>query len=308
MKLLVLPLIVLSGTLLLARQAAPQSVPPLPQQSNAPTEARDYQIGPLDVLSISVYGMRDMDKDVRVSGSGSVEFAPIGQVTAAGLSEKELSIAIEERLKKGFLNNPRVSVFVKEYASQPVSIVGAVRSPGSYQIMGEKTLIDMLAKAGDRTESAGSTIQVLRGDKTIVVNSIDLFQKGNSTLDIPIRSGDKINVLYAQFITVVGEVNTQGQFPLKYGHDVSVLDAWALAGGGNPNAKRKETVILREHENGKVEEIAVDMDKLLARQIQDVTMQPGDVLYVPASKVRTGVRRVMDSLISVGVGRAIYIR
>lgn len=278
------------------------------QQTQGPLQPRpdDYQIGPQDVLKISVYGFEQMSSTVRVSASGLIEFQPVGGVKAGGLSETELARVLEDQLRKGYINNPRVSVFVDQYSSQPVSIVGAVKNPGEYQIMGQKTLIDMLAKAGDRTDTAGNTIQVIRGDSTILVNSLELFQTGNASLDIPIRAGDKINVLFAQFVTVVGEVEKQGQFPLRYGIDVTVLEAWAMAGGATDNAKRKDTVILRERADGTVQEIPVNMDKLLAREIQDPPLLPGDVLYVPTSKVRTGMRRVADSLISVAVGRVIY--
>jgi polysaccharide export outer membrane protein len=273
-----------------------------------PKSVQDYKIGPLDVLDVSVYGMPTMSSTVRVSATGAIEYQPIGAITAGGLSETELARKLEEELKKGFLNNPRVNVFIKEFSSQPVSVVGAVKIPGEYQILGQKTLIDMLAKAGDRTETAGSTIQILRGDGTISINSVELFQSGNAALNIPVLAGDKIIVLYAQYITVVGEVKMPGQYPLTRGQNISVIEAWAKAGGGTGTAKKKEAVVLREHPDGKVEELAVNIDKLMARQIPDVEMQPGDVLLVPSSAGRTILSRTLESLISVGVGRAIYIR
>jgi polysaccharide export outer membrane protein len=290
-----------------APPASPTAGPPASDAEAATADDKDYRIGAQDVVDISIFGVPAMNASVRVQSSGNIEYQPIGTIMAAGLTERELARVLEIALRDGYLKEPRVTTLVKEYSSQPVANVGAVINPKTYQLRGEKTLLDILAEAGDRTEAAGLTIQVLRQGRTIEINSIELFQKGNAALDIPILAGDKINVLYAQYVTVVGEVNHQGQFPLK-GGSMKVRDAWALAGGQTPNAKMKEGVILRELQDGKVEDINIDIVKLLNREVDDIPMMAGDVLYIPGSAVRTGVRKVMDSLLSVAIGRAVYTR
>jgi polysaccharide export outer membrane protein len=278
--------------------------------SNSPTSlaGEDYRIGIDDSIDIQAFHLSGINTSARVSAGGKISYTPVGELQVLGLTQQDVASIITEKLKATGIKNPKVQVAVKEYASQPVSIVGAVRRPDIYQIKGHKTLIDMLAMAGDRGENAGELIQVLRGDSTIVIDLVALYQNGNAELNIPIYSGDKIIVLEAKYITVVGEVMHQGKFPLKFGETVNVLDAWALGGGETANGRKKESVILREHTDGRIEEIPVNFDKVMSREIPPANMLPGDVLYVPSSGVRSAARRVLDSLITVGIGRAVYAR
>src|SRR5262249_33920639 len=160
------------------------------------------------------------------------------------------------------INEPHVTVFVREYASQPVSVIGAVKLPGIYQIKGQKFLLDMLAMAQGLDQNAGKTIQVIRKQadstdvsETITVSSEDLFQNGKTELNIAIKAGDVINVLQAGSIFVVGEVMRPGEFVLRQGKDISASQAVALGGGFAKEAKKQECLIVRLHRDGSKEEI-----------------------------------------------------
>src|SRR5262249_29553731 len=148
-------------------------------------------------------------------------------------------------------NDPHVTVFIREYASQPVSIIGAVKVPGIYQIKGQKYLLDMLAMAqGLDQTAAGKLIQVIRrvasdsgGPQTITLSTEDLFENGKAELNIPIQAGDVINVLQAGSIFVVGEVTKPGEFVLRQGKDVTASQAVALGGGFSRDAKKQQCLI-----------------------------------------------------------------
>ena len=132
--------------------------------SNTPTSSagQDYRIGKDDLIEVSVFEAPELGGASRVTATGTVTLPLVGAVDAAGHTVREVEEAIEQALKEKYVNDPHVTVFLREYASQPVSMIGAVRSPGIYQIKGEKSLLDMLAMAQGLDGEAGNTIQIIR--------------------------------------------------------------------------------------------------------------------------------------------------
>ena len=122
----------------------------------------DYQIGPEDLLEISVLEAPDLNRTVRVSDDGAISLALLGPVQAAGLSTRELQGDLEDRLRQTYMKDPQVSVFVQEMRSHPVSVFGAVEKPGVYQIRYAKTLVEVLSMAQGLANDAGDTVIVVR--------------------------------------------------------------------------------------------------------------------------------------------------
>jgi polysaccharide export outer membrane protein len=122
----------------------------------------DYQIGPEDLLEISVLEAPDLNRTVRVSDDGAISLALLGSIPAAGLSTRELQADLEDRLRHTFMKDPQVSVFVQEMRSHPVSVFGAVEKPGVYQIRYAKTLVEVLSMAQGLANDAGDTIIIVR--------------------------------------------------------------------------------------------------------------------------------------------------
>src|ERR1700733_1469095 len=112
-----------------------------------PAGTEDYRIGRDDLIDISVFDVPAFVGTYKVSGSGMISLPLVGEVTASGKTAREVSRQIENLLKPNFVNDPHVNVMVREYASQPVSILGAVRAPGSYQLKGTKSVMDVIAMA-----------------------------------------------------------------------------------------------------------------------------------------------------------------
>src|SRR6184192_2074322 len=124
---------------------------------------QDYRIGFDDVLDISVFEAQELNREVRVSSAGDISLPLLESVYAAGLTPRELELVLEELLRRTFMKDPHVSVFVREMQSHPVSVLGAVRKPGVFQVRGSKTLLEILSLAEGLADDAGETVIILRG-------------------------------------------------------------------------------------------------------------------------------------------------
>jgi polysaccharide biosynthesis/export protein len=120
----------------------------------------DYRIGPDDQLDISVLEAAELDRSPRVSASGEISLALVGTVRAAGLTARELEIVIEELLRQHYIKEPHVSVQVRDIQSHPISVFGAVKKPGVFQVRGPKTVVEMLSMAEGLDVDAGETVIV----------------------------------------------------------------------------------------------------------------------------------------------------
>lgn len=134
------------------RTTTPAGVPlPPPDTTSASGEYKggsDYRIGAQDLLEISVFGVPDLSRTVRVNSSGGISLPLIGGVQAGGHTVSELERALAEMLAKSYLQNPQVSVFVKEYTSQRITLEGSLKNPGIYPITGKTTLLQAIAIGG----------------------------------------------------------------------------------------------------------------------------------------------------------------
>lgn len=164
----------------------------------APTAtSSDYKIGALDVLDVSVFQVPDLSKTVQVSSSGTIVLPLIGQVVAAGKTVDELQAEIAAKLGAKYLQNPQVSVFVKDAQSQRITVEGAVSKPGIYTTGGQTTLMQGIALAGGLGELADTKgVVVLRqvnGKREAAKFDFEAVQAG--TVNDPVlRGGDVVVV------------------------------------------------------------------------------------------------------------------
>jgi polysaccharide export outer membrane protein len=124
-------------------------------------EPGDYVIGPEDVLDINVFEAPEMNRDVRVSASGEISLPLLGAISAGGDTPRELETALEDLLREKYMKDPHVSVFVHDMQSHPVSVMGAVRKPGIFQIRGNKSLLEILSLAEGLADDAGEDVIIL---------------------------------------------------------------------------------------------------------------------------------------------------
>jgi polysaccharide biosynthesis/export protein len=116
-------------------------------ESNSNTDSSDYKISPLDVLEITVLGLPDLTRTTQVSSSGQISLPLINQVKAGGRTSSQLETAIAQKLSATYLQSPQVTVFVKEYNSQKITVDGAVNKPGIFPVTGQTSLMQAIALA-----------------------------------------------------------------------------------------------------------------------------------------------------------------
>jgi polysaccharide export outer membrane protein len=153
-----------------------------------------YRIGPLDVLDISVFNVPELSKSVQVSGTGSINLPLLGELPAAGKTTEELERELTAKLGDKYLQNPQVTVLVKEYNSQRVTVEGAVNKPGVYPLSPNTSLLQLVAIAGDFVDTSDSTVLVLRttgGKRAAARFDVSAIQKGQQE-DPLIKSGDVV--------------------------------------------------------------------------------------------------------------------
>jgi polysaccharide export outer membrane protein len=254
----------------------------------------DYQVGPEDLLDIQIFGQDNLNREVRVNGQGEVTLPLVGVVKVAGLSPKSIEQRLREVYDANYLRNPQVTVSVKEYRHQRVSVTGAVDKPGSYEMIGPRTLLEMLALAGGlqdkgTTAKAGDVVHVIRQQnapqaETLVIDLQRLLGEGAPELNISIRHGDVIHVPFAGNAYVLGGVKRPGSVAVK--DDLSLSQALAMAGGVDPVLATNRVDIMRLDGNRKPIMITAHLDKVLRRQEEDVTLKDNDVVVVNVGSVK----------------------
>ena len=166
--------------------------------SGAYQGASDYRIGAQDLLAISVFGVEELGKEVRVNSNGQVSLPLIGGVMAGGKTIPELEAELARKYSDGFLQNPQVSVFVKEFTSQRVTLEGALKSPGIYPITGRTSLLQGIALAGgvdDKVADLGGIVLMRQVDGKRMVAVYDLRQVRKGLAEDPQLYGDDIIVV-----------------------------------------------------------------------------------------------------------------
>ena len=254
------------------------------------TESPDsvVRIGPDDELDIVVYGVSELSQHVRVGADGQISMPLIGNVHLAGLSSNEAQRLIEKRLVDGnFIKQPHVMIYVKEYTTEGISIVGEVNKPGVYPSFVAHRLYDLIEKAGGLTVKAGKTITIAhRSDPqhpvTIELKN-DTFEIARNNVDL--RPGDTVVASKAGVVYVVGEVNRPGGFVLE-NNQVSALQAIVMAGGPTHLAALNGSKLIRRHANG-LKESPLPLKRIMRAKVADLQLEPDDIIYVPGSKAKS---------------------
>ena len=251
---------------------------------------QEYRVGPKDLLEISVFGADELSRTVRVSEDGKVSLPLLGEVLVDGLTKSELEKKLAGLLGEKYVQNPQVTVFIREYQSKRVSILGAVEKPGPYQLLGRQTLMQIVSEAGGLTRDAGNDIIIIRqlpdGTSTSLRISIDeLFLKGDAKLNVPLEAGDIVNIPVDKIVAVYifGQVKTPGALQVKKSAIPTLLQAIAQAGGFTDRASRGGVIIKRKDATGKEKEIKVNARSILNNKQKDVPLLENDTVYVPES-------------------------
>jgi polysaccharide export outer membrane protein len=237
--------------------------------------AADYVISRNDVLDISVYDHPEMTTTVRVDGQGMVAVPLINRVKVQGMTVSAASTAIARLLADGYIVNPQVNIFIKNFRDQKASILGQVVKPGVYDLTSKTTLLELISQAGGLTPEAGDRATIKREGSTgeeKVVQLRRLVDNGDVSQNLSIMDGDKIFIDKAGLFYVTGQVKKPDSY--KYQDKLTVMKAVALAGGFTDIASKGSIDIVRKVD-GK-EKVVSDVDL-------DYLVQPEDVVVVPES-------------------------
>ncbi len=290
------------------------------------TSMPDYVLGAGDQMVIHVVDLEEIpDRPVRVDPSGSVDLPLAGRVEAAGLTVEQFKAALALKLAR-YISAPHITINVTEDQNRPVSIIGAVNSPGVHQLQGPKRLIEVISLAGGVRPDAGSLVILTRQAKWgalplpgAKVDTAGGFSTASVSLDallaakrpaenIPILPDDVISIPKADLVYVVGDVKKAGGFQLSSHASMSVLQALSLSEGFGPSASPKSARIMRPTgaDAAKMDEIPVNLQKVLEGKSPDVALYANDVLFVPNSAAKSSARRVAEAVLQAGTGYAIY--
>jgi polysaccharide export outer membrane protein len=269
-----------------AQTVVQQQAPALPEQ----------KVGPGDLISLAVANCPELTRNFRVSHDGTLALPLLKiRIHAAGKEPSEIESDVSEALtKEQILVEPVVSAAVVEYRSVPVSVMGAVKRPITFQAVGPVTLLDALTRAEGLSTEAGAEILVTRtrgtaAGQAALVQRIPvhgLIDEADPNLNIRLYGGEEIRVPTAGRVYVVGNVKKSGAFPIQDGKDTTVLKAIALSEGLLPYAGKQAYIYRREAGRNNRDEIPIALAKILEHKSADVRLEANDILYVPDAKGR----------------------
>lgn len=252
-------------------------------QTSGPSAS--YRIGPMDLVSVEVLEDASLNAESRITESGALELPHVEPVSVAGLTTTEAAQELSKALEK-YLQRATVTLRIVEYRSQPITLLGAVRTPGTLPFSGRWTLIDAVTEAGGLTESAGGKILVLRRASNglsdqLLIDARELLEGGNADVNITLYPNDLINVPIATEMTVffIGEVAAPGAVTFRSTDHLTLLAALARAGG--PTERASNTITVRSPSSG--QELKVSYKKLLAGSQPDIELSDGDLIIVKES-------------------------
>ena len=278
----------------------------LPSQVSDTPE--DVIVGSGDLLSISVAGAPEYRYDVRVSSAGYASLPMVGNIKLAGLTTVQAESTIAQGLqKRGFFNDPQVSVFVKEYATEGISVLGEVQKPGIYPLLGHRTLLDAISAAGGTTPKAGKSVSITHRDQPNSPETVMLSQNNGQTMNNrAVQPGDTIEVSKAGMVYVVGDVKEPTGIIMDNPH-LTVLQAIAMAHGTNSTASLKSAKLIRKATTDP-QEIPIPLDSILAAKSPDLELKPDDIVFVPNSLAKSATRRGLEAILETATGIAVYGR
>jgi polysaccharide biosynthesis/export protein len=258
-----------------------------------------------DLVAVSVYDAPELTRTVRVDPDGTIRLPLLSEgVKAAGLMPRELEIQVANALKSGeILVDPVVKITVVEYHSRPISVMGAVRRPVTFQSDGSITLLDALARAEGLTDEAGPEIIVTQNDVVQHIAVKQLIDGADPEVNLRLLGNEEVRVPVAGKIFVLGNIHKPGGFSVRDPADKTVLKMVALGEGLMPFSQ-KTAYIVRRREGETPQEIPIELAKIMERKSPDVPLEVGDILYVPDNKSRRNTMNIVDRLAGFGSATA----
>jgi len=253
-----------------------------------PARRSDYRIGRQDLLEIEVFDVDELTQTVRVTDDGSITMPLLGRLAVAGLTKTELEQLIARLLAAGYVHDPQVTVFVKEFESKKIAVSGAVKRPGTYEMLGQKTLLEMISVAGGLDTDLGKEIVIFRPSESgvtrrIAVDLQRLVYEADPALNLVVDPGDIIYVPAVEKVRIFvgGAVKNPDVYEVPRDEPVTVLKAVTLAGGTTDRAAERKIQVIRTDETGQRVTLLVDLRKVKHGKAEDPILRRDDIVLVP---------------------------
>lgn len=278
-----------------------------PQQS---TDDR-YRIGPGDILDIRVYNRPQLSREaVRVEGSGMIRMPLVEtEIQAACLTEGELAKEIATRYAK-YYKNLQVDVFIKEYHSRQVAIIGAVNEQSRFELQRRVRLLELLTYAKGPSAKAGQTINIVHSttsspckhpDDTDTATAFASYKlsdvlQGDPKSNPYLEAGDIVTLPEADQVYVVGNVFMPLTISLK--EPITLTRAIAMAGGLKQDTRKDKIRVLRQEPGTTIrKEITVDLYAIEKKSSEDLALAPNDIIDVPTSAGKSFLRSLIQGVV-----------
>jgi polysaccharide export outer membrane protein len=264
-------------------------------------------IGAGDLLEMSVFDTPELTGKLRVSNTGDILLPLVGSLHVQGMKAEEAQNLIRQKfITGGFVKDPQVTLFIAEYATQGVSVVGEVKNPGVYPAFGSHHLLDYISLAQGLTPLAGSRITITHVGKSDEPQHVKITAGATPKPENnpEILPGDTIYVERTGIVYVIGDVARPGGFPMDHDEQLSILQAVALAQGTNSTAARSSVRLIRTTTHGRLE-IPVNLKKILSSKETDLAMQDNDILFVPSSAAKSALKD-MEAVVPAAAAATIY--
>lgn len=298
------------------------------------TQDQNYHVGPGDVLDVRIFNQPQLSGERRVTEVGRIRMPFIEEFQVACLTEPEIAQLIATKYKK-FLRDPQVDVFVKDYKSLPVAVIGAVNQPARFQLQRRVRLLELLSQAGGPSNRAGNVIHIIhsndydfcqgtsdrnappadgkpansasgaeeQADTISILTALSTVKLrdllgGKLDANLYIQPGDIISVPEADQIYVTGAVNRPGAYALTT--KITLTQAIGLAGGINmEGAKNRVRLVRQEPDSDNRSEVVYNLGDITKRKIEDIVLMPNDIIEVPNSMMRAASRNMLGVSISM---------
>jgi polysaccharide export outer membrane protein len=259
---------------------------------------------------LQVYDSPELTRTVRIDSDGMFRLPMLKRrIQAEGLMPNELESAVAIALEEeGLIVQPFVTITVAEYASRPISVAGAVKTPLTFQANAPVTLLEAITRAGGLTPAAGSEILISKsqpgpgGQPTSLIQRIPvkgLIDAADPEANLKLLGGEEIRVPEAGKVFIVGNVKRPGAFIVDDGAETSVLKMLALAEGLAPYAA-KQAFIYRREASGSKNEISIELNKIMERKAPDAILLANDILYIPDNRGRKLGLAILERVLAFG--------
>jgi polysaccharide biosynthesis/export protein len=265
-------------------------------------------IGPGDLLQVDVMDTPEMQQQVRVTDAGTISLAYIGSVRVSGQTPSAAAADIQKALvEKKIMWQPEVTVRVQEYATQDVSVLGQVHTPGTYPITTPQSVLKVLSLAGGLTEVADRHVMIKRHGSSEESSYYVSNDPKEAMTDVPtVNPGDIVMVPRAAVVYVMGDVSRPGGYSISTNDShLTVLQVITMAGSANKTSVQSHVRLIRTTPHGQIE-IPVRLDEIEKGKQEDLALQSNDILYVPFSWLKNAAMSSSQIAASTA-GAAVYV-